>query len=493
MITGAMLYDCIKCPHRPLMDIYGDPTKRDKLSPFVQLLWEKGTAYEEELISKLDIPFLDLSIYSEEEKEQKTREAIEQKISLIYSGRISSGDLVGIPDLLRLEEGGYVAGDIKSGSGEEGQDDNRRPKKEYAVQLALYTEILNEIGVSQARHAFVWDINSKEIIYEFDEEFGKRDPTTLWNIYEKTLNELRTSIEDNSISSPAYSSICKLCHWRSECMNVLIENNDLTLIPELGRSNRDALQTRLNNIQELAQSDIESFLNGQRTVFPGIGIKTLEKFKRRADLISDPNGKPYLISPVVFPKCETELFFDIEVDSMQNFCYLHGFVLRRNKITEQEQYHAFYADDLSADAEKEAFKKAWGFVSEHQPCVIYYYSKYERTIWRKLQTLYPEVCSENDIENMFNPEICIDLLYDVVTKNSVWPTKDHSIKSLAQYLGFSWRDSDPSGAASVEWFQRFLEEKDPEIKKRILEYNEDDCIAMRVLLDALEKTPVRAV
>ena len=89
--------------------------------------------------------------------------------------------------------------------------------------------------------------------------------------------------------------------------------------------------------------------------------------------------------------------------------------------------------------------------------------------------------------------MCIDLLYDVVTKNSVWPTKDHSIKSLAQYLGFSWRDSDPSGAASVEWFQRFLEEKDPEIKKRILEYNEDDCIAMRVLLDALEDTPVRAV
>ena len=125
--------------------------------------------------------------------------------------------------------------------------------------------------------------------------------------------------------------------------------------------------------------------------------------------------------------------------------------------------------------------------------MIYYYSKYERTIWRKLQTLYPEVCSEFDIENMFNPEMCIDLLYDVVTKNSVWPTKDHSIKSLAQYLGFSWRDSDPSGAASVEWFQRFLEEKDPEIKKRILEYNEDDCIAMRVLLDALEETPVRAV
>ena len=215
-----------------------------------------------------------------------------------------------------------------------GQYDNRRPKKEYAVQLALYTEILYEIDVSSARHAFVWDINGDEIKYEFDEEFGSVTHN-LVNIYEKTLNELRASISDNSKSSPAYSSICKLCHWRSECMNVLTENNDLTLIPELGRSNRDNLQPRLNNIQELAESDIESFLNGQRTVFPGIGIKSLEKFNRRADLINDPNGKPYLISPVAFPECETELFFDIEVDSMQNFCYLHGFVLRKNKITER--------------------------------------------------------------------------------------------------------------------------------------------------------------
>ena len=128
------------------------------------------------------------------------------------------------------------------------------------MQLALYTDILNQIRVSSARHAFVWDIHGDEIKYEFDVEFGKRDPTTLWNIYQKTLNELRTSIEDNSMSSPAYSSICKLCHWRSECMNVLIENNDLTLIPELGRSIRDTLQAKLNNIQELAESDIESFL-----------------------------------------------------------------------------------------------------------------------------------------------------------------------------------------------------------------------------------------
>ena len=116
MITASMLYDLVECPHRPSMDLFADPLKRDKLSPFVQLLWEKGTAYEQEVVAGLDIPFLDLTPYSMEEKEIKTLEAIENKEPLIYRGRISAGDLLGEPDLLRLEEDGYVAGDIKSGS-----------------------------------------------------------------------------------------------------------------------------------------------------------------------------------------------------------------------------------------------------------------------------------------------------------------------------------------------------------------------------------------
>ena len=44
-ITAAMLYDLIQCGHRPAMDLFSDPTKCDEINAFVQLLWEKGTAY----------------------------------------------------------------------------------------------------------------------------------------------------------------------------------------------------------------------------------------------------------------------------------------------------------------------------------------------------------------------------------------------------------------------------------------------------------------
>ena len=108
-----------------------------------------------------------------------------------------------------------------------------------------------------------------------------------------------------------------------------------------------------------------------------------------------------------------------------------------------------FADDVSADQEERAFAEAWRHIADRQSCVVYYYSKYERTIWRKLQSKYSSVCTADDIEDLFNPSRSVDLYYDVVKKATEWPTRDHSIKTLARFLGFNWRDTDPSGAASM--------------------------------------------
>jgi predicted RecB family nuclease len=142
---------------------------------------------------------------------------------------------------------------------------------------------------------------------------------------------------------------------------------------------------------------------------------------------------------------------------------------------------------VSKDAERDAFAQAFAYLSQQEDAAIYYYSKYERTQYRQLQQKYPDVCSAEDIEQLFDPARAIDLYGDVVIKATEWPTRDHSIKTLAKHLGFAWRDTHPSGAASVEWFDRWCREHDPIVKQRILDYNEDDCRATRVLLDGIRE------
>ena len=481
-----MLYDLVSCPHRVAMDLFADPAQRDAPNPFIQLLWEKGSLFEKQVIGELEVPFTDLSLQAGDEKERLTLEAMQRGDSLIYSGRIQAAGLLGDPDLLRKEGDGYVAGDVKSGSGEEGPEDHSRPKKHYAVQLALYTDILERKGLSAGRRAFVWDINGEEVVYDFEELQGKRNPRTLWQDYQACLAEAKSIVEQTGQTLAAYSAVCKLCHWYTACTSRLVDADDLTLIPQLGRSSRDTLMNRLPSIRSLAEADPADFIAGRWTDFSGIGPATLEKFHARARLIAAGElAKPYLREPVTLPKGELELFFDIEVDPMRDVCYLHGFIERRQGDNDTEKYVAFFTDEPTLEAERQAFAAAWRYLRERQPCVMYYYSKYERTIYRKLRVKYPDVCTADELEALFDPQRSVDLYYDVVLKATEWPTRDFSIKTLASYLGFAWRDPHPSGAASIEWFHRWVETGDAMIRQRILDYNEDDCRATRVLRDGI--------
>lgn len=488
-VTAAMLYDLVACPHRVTMDLFGDPTQRDAPNPFVELLWERGSLYEREVIAGLQVPFLDLSPYAGDEKERLTLEAMQRGESLIYGGRIQVEGLLGDPDLLRKEGAGYIAGDIKSGSGEEGPEDNSKPKIHYAVQLGLYTDILERKGLSTGRRAFVWDVRGAEVPYDFLTEYGKRNPRALWQDYQDALHEAEAIVNGRDKTLPAFSAACKLCHWYSACVKRLKETDDLTMIPELGRSKRDVMLDHVRTVTELAGMKPETFVSGKKTVFAGVGPDTLFKFHDRAKLLITKDAKPFLRAPIHLPDHDRELFFDIEVDPLRDICYLHGFVERHGRDNATEKFVFFFAEEPTSEAEKRAFAEAWRYMKERRPCAIYYYSKYERTLYRKLQAKYSDVCSADEIEDLFDPAHAIDLYNDVVKKVTEWPTWDFSIKTLAKYLGFSWRDTHPSGAASIEWFDKWIQTGDPAIRQRIIAYNEDDCRATRVLLDGIKKLP----
>ncbi|MDO9528112.1 MAG: TM0106 family RecB-like putative nuclease [Syntrophales bacterium] len=492
-ITASILYNLVQCPHRVSMDLFGDPALRDPINPFVQLLWERGNAFEQEVIEGLKLPFTNLHTYYGDEKERFTMEAMECGDNLIYSGRISADGLVGEPDILRRCGNGYIAGDIKSGEGEEGgsEDIDGKPKKHYAVQLALYTDILERSGFSGGRIPFVWDVHGKEVEYILDAPRSSRKPATLWDEYQSILETARQLVVQTGDSLPAFGSRCKLCHWYTACTNRLEELDDLTLIPELGRVRQDNILTYVDSVRDLAQANLETLINGKKTIIPRIGADMLIKFQERARLQKQPGARPYLKEVFNPPDSDFELFFDVETDPMRDICYLHGFVERHGGDNGTERYIAFLAEEPTSEEEESAFGEAWAYVKDCRPCAVYYYAAYERTIWRKLQKRYPHVATEEEIEEMFEPATAVDLYHHVVRPKTEWPTRDYSLKTLASCLGFKWRDVNPSGAASIEWYHRWVEGGDTEIRQRILDYNEDDCVAMRVLLDGIRGLSLR--
>lgn len=485
MITASQLYDYVQCPHRVYLDAFGDPLHRDEPNAFVQLLWEQGVDHEAHIAATLGIT-ADMSAVPIADRERETRLAMQRGEPLIYQGRLTAGDRMGAPDLLERRDGGYIAGDIKSGSGIKGDEDEGRLKRPYAVQLGHYAHILSLERLGDGHEAFVIDRTGTRVPYVLDEPQGARNTASWWDAYLDVEGSVRGLLAQTNTTLPALGATCKLCPWHSYCKGEVVANDDLTMVAELGRSKRDAMIATIPTVHALAACNPQGFIRGKKTTFAGIGPDTLIKFHERAQLLTMNGATPYLKQAIHLPIAAKEVYFDIEADPMRDVVYLHGFVERDHGQPGTARFTPFFADGIEPAHEEAAFRDAWAYLTARtQDSVIYYYSKYERTAYRKLANKYPAVCSGDQVNAVFGLPIMIDLYSDVIRPATEWPTYDQSIKTLAQYLGFQWRDANPSGAASIEWYHRWIETGDPSIRQRILDYNEDDCLATGVVVDGI--------
>ena len=116
-ITGSKLYDYIQCPHRVWRDVYGPMDEKImEPNPFVELLWNKGMQHEEKIVSSIG-EYLDLREGAIQQRFVATLQAMKDGVPLIYQGVLFSGNLKGIPDLLKkMPNGDYAPIEIKSGS-----------------------------------------------------------------------------------------------------------------------------------------------------------------------------------------------------------------------------------------------------------------------------------------------------------------------------------------------------------------------------------------
>jgi predicted RecB family nuclease len=478
-VTGIMLYNMTVCEHRVALDLFEDPALRDPVHPFVEMLWRRGQDHEDDVVSDGTVEALNLQTAPLEEREQLTFEAMERGEPLIYGGRISSDDLLGEPDLLRLEDGAYSAIDIKSGVATTG--DGAKPKPHYAAQLALYLDILERLGRSAGRHAYIWDRHGDEVRYDFDEPKGAKTEETLWDDH-VTLLERARQIVGGDTTSPAAAAICKTCHWQSLCRDKLAATNDLTLLPELSRSRRELLLPHADTVGALAGLDPESLLDAKgKSTIKGMGADMVRKFVSRAKVF-DAGGPAYAKEAIDLPDLDIEIVLDIENDAFRDHCYLHGILVRRRG--KEPEYFNFFADQPTLGFERDAFARAWEMLSSFGDAAVYVYSSHEKTWWRKMQARHADVCSESDVTGLFDSDRCVDLYYGVILPKTEWPTSDFSLKSIGEHLGYRWRDSDPSGTNSMVWYDTFVN-GDEECKRRLIEYNEDDCRATLRVVDGI--------
>jgi predicted RecB family nuclease len=125
---------------------------------------------------------------------------------------------------------------------------------------------------------------------------------------------------------------------------------------------------------------------------------------------------------------------------------------------------------------------------------VFHYTQAEDRCMRHLAKKHAGVegiPSLEDVDRFLGSDAWVDL-YPLLTDGIIWPTEDHSLKSLAKYVRFMWRDTDPSGANSTLWYAKasdptLSETERSKWQKRLLQYNEDDVQATAALVEFVDR------
>jgi DNA-directed RNA polymerase subunit RPC12/RpoP len=75
----------------------------------------------------------------------------------------------------------------------------------------------------------------------------------------------------------------------------------------------------------------------------------------------------------------------------------------------------------------------------------------------------------------------------VIHPHLYFPTYSNGLKDIGRFLGFQRADEDATGLQSILWRKTWNENRDPDIKARLLQYNQDDCRELKRLFDFVRR------
>ncbi len=471
-VTAQDLYNYTKCLHRVYLDSNGDPSEKSEVSSFVKLLWEVGLQTERDYMTSLgDQEIVDLQNLAVEPAFQETLLAMEHGAPVIYQGGLIHEQFVGRPDLLVKREDGtsrfgeylYEPIDIKAGKGWE-EADGKKPKfkEHYAFQILFYRLLLEKIQGT---------VPAGGRIINVDKQLEEFDPAPFEDRFTQAMQDVQQLVSGEEMSEPVLGSHCTMCGWFSRCYRWVKDESDPTGLFFVGKQKFALREQGLRTIRDIARMDVQTYLKPPHKI-PRMGKVSLTRMKERAQVLVE--GKPRIRPGYTFPEADREIYFDIEDDPTRGVTYLFGMVIQDGK---RPAHFTYYLAKRPED-EEQTVRDFWEFIQSTDHAVYYVYSHKERSTLKRLMEKY-----HLDAETFEKYKACeFDLYQDLIVEYSDWPTFSYGIKHIAKFIGFQWRDVDPSGANSIAWYNDYLANPaDEALLNRILEYNEDDCYAMAAI------------
>ncbi len=334
-------------------------------------------------------------------------------------------------------------------------------KEHYALQTALLNQILTAIqGYDAGEALFIFK--------------AKEQILTCARVLERAqkAGALYQSIRRGEIVPEAKKPPkAALAPWRVYANKYVFDKHDLILIPHLNNTMRAILRSNnINTYDDIVAAGFEKI----KLLLSDPAYPENTPVLTYAHALAFIKNKPVLRARGKFPLPvkKRNLYFDFEAtetfkENNISFIYLIGIWDK-----EENKFISFIAKEEKE--EEIIFKQFADYVASCGTDVaLYHWTEYEVKKMKALQNKYPNI--KESLQKLV--AACVDLKIEV-EKSFYLPSPSLSLKAAAPALGFNWRQKDCGAMDSMVYFTKWLNTGDEAALKKVLMYNEDDCIAM---------------
>ncbi len=398
----------------------------------------------------------------------RTLDLMRQGASTIYGAVLIDGHWAARPDILERVEGRsnfgdyyYVPVDIKRLS------DPRSIRDQHKMQGSFYAELLDALQGAKPTNGYI--MTPDGVVMRYDLASFEAE-------YHLTLDKIERILEGEE-PGHVLTSGCKASPFFNVCLDEELGCDDLSILNRIHRGEVSELKREgIDTVLQLASANLEVL----STKIMEMSYERLMFLQRQAIALKERMHD--IVERIEFEDARVELFFDIESDPVRDLDYLFG-VLRVEHLddgTTNEKYHAFVA--RKEEDERKAWDDFTAFLSDNQFAPVYHYGWYEISVCAKLIERFG--APDGAIESWRNNFVDLNA---VLRPAVIFPLSFYSLKDIAQYIGFQWRSEDAGGVNSIRWFHEWLDKGNESMMQKIIQYNEDDVRATKVLKDWLRE------
>ena len=263
---------------------------------------------------------------------------------------------------------------------------------------------------------------------------------------------------------------CRICEFRDRCRDQAIREDNLSLLRGIGKK----------TIKRYARKGVLTLTQLAHTFRPRRRGKRADAPPKLRDhalhALAIRDQTIYVFGAPKLPTAPARIYLDMEGDPEEGFTYLIGFVVYDGERVER---HSLWSDDRKGEAE--IFSRFLDIVARYDAPRLYCYGNYERSFIARMR-------------RQFRRKKRIDAVLDALTNvltviypHFYFPTYSNGLKEVAGCLGCRWTEPDASGIESVVWRKNWERTGDASWKARLIQYNLEDCDALRRVCAFLSK------